>query len=75
MYLFELVFLVFFSGIYPGVELLGHMVDLDSIPGLRRFPGEVNGNPLWYSCLESSMARGAWAGYSPESRKKLDMTK
>ena len=39
MYLFELVFLFFFSGIYPGMELLGHMVDLGSIPGLRSFPG------------------------------------
>ena len=75
MYLFELVFLFFFSGIYPGMDLLGHMVDLGSIPGLRSFPGEGNGNPLWYSCLENSMDRGAWAGYSPEGRKKLDMTK
>ena len=28
--------------------------DLDSIPGLGRFPGEGNGNPLQYSCLENS---------------------
>ena len=34
--------------------------DLASIPGLRRSPGEGNGNPLWYSCLENSMDRGAW---------------
>ena len=27
--------------------------DLGSIPGLERFPGEVNGNPLQYSCLEN----------------------
>ena len=31
-----------------------------SIPGLRRFPGEGNGNPLQYSRLENSMDRGAW---------------
>ena len=31
-----------------------------SIPGLRRSPGEGNGNPLQYCCLESSMDRGAW---------------
>ena len=31
-----------------------------SIPGLRRCPGGGNGNPLQYSCLENSMARGAW---------------
>ena len=29
--------------------------DLDSIPGLVRSPGEGNGNPLQYSCLENSM--------------------
>ena len=28
--------------------------------GLGRFPGEGNGNPLQYSCLENSMDRGAW---------------
>ena len=29
--------------------------DLGSIPGLRRSPGEGNGSPLQYSCLENSM--------------------
>ena len=33
-----------------------------SSPGLGRSPGEGNGNPLQYSCLEKSMDRGArWA--------------
>ena len=31
-----------------------------SIPESRRFPREVNGNPLQYSCLENFMDRGAW---------------
>ena len=31
-----------------------------SISGLGRSPGEGNGNPLQYSCLENSMDRGAW---------------
>ena len=31
-----------------------------SIPGWGRFPGEGNGNPLQYSCLEKSMDRGVW---------------
>ena len=31
-----------------------------SILGLGRTPGEGNGNPLQYSCLENSMDRGAW---------------
>ena len=34
--------------------------DLASIPVLRRSPGEGNGYPLQYSCLEKSMDRGAW---------------
>ena len=34
--------------------------DPGSIPGLGRSPGEVNGNPLQYSCLENAMDRGAW---------------
>ena len=31
-----------------------------SIPGFGRSPGEGNGNPLQYSCLENSMDRGVW---------------
>ena len=31
-----------------------------SIPGFRRSPGEGNGNPLQYSCLENPMDRGTW---------------
>ena len=34
--------------------------DLGSIPGLRTSPGEGNGNPLQYSCLENPMEREAW---------------
>ena len=34
--------------------------DLGSIPGLGRFPGEGNGNPLQYSGLENTMDRRAW---------------
>ena len=34
--------------------------DLGSIPGSGRLPGEGNGNPLQYPCLENSMGRGAW---------------
>ena len=30
------------------------------IPGLGRSPGEGNGSPLQYSCLESPMDRGSW---------------
>ena len=34
--------------------------DRGSILGLGGSLGEENGNPLWYSCLENSMDRGAW---------------
>ena len=34
--------------------------DLGSVPGLGRSPGEGNGNPLQYSCLENPMDRGTW---------------
>ena len=34
--------------------------DTGLIPGLERFSGGGNGNPLQYSCLENPMDRGAW---------------
>ena len=34
--------------------------DPDSTPGLGRSPGEGNGNPLQYSCMENPMDGGAW---------------
>jgi len=34
--------------------------DLSLIPGSGRCPGEGNGKPLQYSCLENPMDRGAW---------------
>ena len=34
--------------------------DLGLISGLGRSPGEGNGNPLKYPCLENPMDRGAW---------------
>ena len=34
--------------------------DMGSIPELGRSPGEGNGNPLQYSCLENLMDRGVW---------------
>ena len=40
------------------VKTLGSGV-LGSIPGLGRYPGEGNGNPRQYLCLENPMGRGA----------------
>ena len=34
--------------------------DVGSIPGSGSSPGEGNGNPLQYPCLENPMVRGAW---------------
>ena len=38
----------------------GDRRDARWIPGSGRSPGEGNGNPLQYSCLENPMGRGAW---------------
>ena len=38
----------------------GDIRDVGSVPRLGRSPGERNGNPLQYSCLENPMDRGAW---------------
>ena len=38
----------------------GDLSDTGSIPGSGRSPGEGNGNPLQYSCLENPMDREAW---------------
>ena len=43
--------------------------DPGSVPGLRRSPGEENGYPLQYSCLENSMDRGAWRAVVREVSK------
>ena len=38
----------------------GDARDVGSVSGSGRSPGEGNGSPLQYSCLENSMDRGAW---------------
>ena len=48
--------------------------DLGSVLGSGRSPGEGNGYPLQYSCLENSMNRGGLGGYSPWGRKESDKT-
>ena len=46
-------------GGFPGVSD-GNAGDQRSSSGSGRCPGEGNGNPLPYSCLENSMDQGAW---------------
>ena len=43
----------------------------DSIPGLGRSPGEGNGNPLQYSCLENPADRGAWQAVVHGGHKRV----
>ena len=53
----------------------GDARNFGSIPGLGRYPGVGNDNPLQYSCLENSMDRGAYLmGYSLQGHKELDTT-
>ena len=49
-----------FPGDSDGKESTCNAGTVVSIPGLGRSPGEGNGNPLQYSCLENPMDRGAW---------------
>jgi len=49
-----------FPGGSDGKESACSAGDLGSIPELRKSPGEGNGNPLQYSCLENSIDREAW---------------
>ena len=48
--------------------------DPGSIPGSGRSPGEGNGNPLQYSCLEKSHGQRNLVGYSPWGHKESEMT-
>ena len=45
---------------FSGKESTCEAGNMGSIPGLVRFPGEGNSNPLQYSCLGNPMDRGAW---------------
>ena len=43
-------------------------------PGLERSPGEGNGNPLKYSCLENPIDRGTWRAIVHGVTEELDLT-
>ena len=61
-----------FPGGSDGEESACDARDLGSTPGSGRSPGEGNGYPLQYSCLENSMDREAWWGYSPWGHEESD---
>ena len=48
--------------------------DAGLIPGLGRAPGEGNGNPIQYSCLENPMDKGAWWAIVYGIAKESDTT-
>jgi len=55
-------------------NLPANVGDADSIPRWGRSPGEENGNPLQYSCLENSMDREAWWDTAHVASKELHVT-
>ena len=63
-----------FPGGSDGEESACNVGDLGSIPGPRRSPGEENGNPLQYSCLENPHGQRSLAGYSQWGHKMSDTT-
>ena len=63
---------------FPGGTVVKNMPatagDMGSILGWGRSPGEGNGNPLQYSCLENPMEQRSLVGYSAWGHKESDMT-
>ena len=75
----KLLCLLGFPGGSDSKESAHNAGELGSTPGSGRSPGEGNGNPLWYSCLENPMDREAWrlrsmVGYSLQGCKESDTT-
>ena len=60
-----------FPGDSDGKESACNAGDPGLVPGLGRSPGEGNGNPLQYSCLENPMDRGAWQANSPWGSQRV----
>ena len=79
-FLLKIIFFIFVEVIHvgktfpngsDGKESAWNVGDLGLIPGLGRSPGEGNGNPLQYSCLENPMDRGAWRLQVAKSQRGL----
>ena len=70
MELHILCILLGFPGSAVVKNLPANVGDAGLIPGSGRSPGEGNGNPLQYSCLEKSMDRGAWWAIIPRVTKR-----
>ena len=78
VYLYFMFVYIHFFLLFPGGSVgeisAFNTGDPDSIPGSGRFPGEGNGNPLQYSCLENSTDKRSLAGYCPRDPKESDRT-
>ena len=63
---------------FPGGSVVknqpDNIEDMGFIPGSGRFPGEGNGKPLQYSCLENPMGSGAWWATIHGVSKESDTT-
>ena len=63
---------------FPGEEMVKNLPantgDMGSVPGSARSPGEENGHPSQYSCLENPMDRGTWQARVYGVSKELDTT-
>ena len=63
-----------FPGDSSGKESACNSGDPGLVPESGRSPGEGNGNPLQYSCLENPMNRGVWRATVHGICKELDTT-
>ena len=74
--LFEVIFQVLRSILWasPVAQMVknypANAGDPGLIPGLGRSPGEGNGNPLQYACLQNSVDRGDWGLQSMRSQSQ-----
>ena len=59
---------------FPGGASGKESANAGSIPELGRSPGEGNGNPPQYSCLEKPHGQRSLVGYRLQGRKESDMT-
>ena len=63
-FVFLFCFVLFFTTSTTWIQMVKRLPtmweDLGSVPGLGRSPGEGNGNPLQYSCLENPTDGGTW---------------
>ena len=73
----SLLILMLLSGLPGGLVVKNPPANAGDIglkPGPERSPGEGNGNPLRYSCLENPMESSMQSNYSPWSHKELEAT-